>query len=127
MLKPGGRLAVSTWHLSQACEVEAILHKMGGPSKPPGWITEPEVLKDLLTRADFTGVRVDLDAHTFRYADLEEYWQQARGTGLRRALDALDAVQTERVRQALADRVRPHQRADGLYLSATALLAVGTS
>jgi ubiquinone/menaquinone biosynthesis C-methylase UbiE len=127
VLKPDGRLVVSTWHLSQAREIEAIIHAMGGPAKPPGWITDPEELKDLLSRAGFADVRVDLDAHVFRYADIDEYWQQARGTGLRRALDSLDAAQTERLRNALADRVRAHQRADGLHLSATALLATGSN
>ena len=50
--------------------------------------------------------------------------RQARGTGLRRLLDALDAGQAARVKQALAERVRLHRRADGIYLAATALLAV---
>jgi SAM-dependent methyltransferase len=127
VLKPGGRVAVSTWHLSQAREIEMILHEIGGPAKPPGWITEPEELKGLLTRAGFSNVRTDLDEHPFHYADIDEYWQQARGTGLRTALDSLDAPQTERIRSILVERVRPYQRADGFYVPATALLAVGTS
>jgi SAM-dependent methyltransferase len=127
VLKPGGRVAVSTWHLSQAREIEAIIHAMGGPAKPPGWITDPEELRGLLTHGGFADVRVDLDAHTFRYADIDEYWQQARGTGLRRALDSLDAAQTQRLRSVLADRIRPHQKADGFHLSATALLATGSN
>jgi SAM-dependent methyltransferase len=125
VLKPGGRLAVSTWRVTQASEVEAVLREHGGPTKHPGWITEPEELNQLLTSVGCTGVRVDADAHTFRYADVDQYWQQARGTGLRSALDALDAVQAERARRALADRMRAYQRPDGFYVAATALLAVG--
>jgi hypothetical protein len=68
-------------------------------------------------------VRVSVDSNVFRYADLEGYWQSARGTGQGRRLDALNAEETERVRIALAKRVLPHQRADGLDLEATALLA----
>jgi len=124
VLKPGGRVALSTWHLSQAHEIEAILHEMGGPPKPPGWITDSEELKGLLTRAGFADVRVELDAHLFHYADVDEYWRQARGTGLRTALDSLDATQTERVRSALVERMRRYQRADGFQVPATALLAV---
>lgn len=68
-------------------------------------------------------MRVLADANVFRYTDLEQYWPNARGTGLRRRLDALDVKQTERVRATLAERVGLHQRSDGLYLAATALLA----
>src|SRR5262249_8315006 len=126
VLKPGGRVGLSTWHRSQAHEIEAIIKEMGGPPKPPGWITEPEELKGLLTRAGFTDVRVDLDMPPFRYADIDEYWQQARGTGLRTALDSLDATQTERVRSALVERMRPYQRTDRFHVPATALLAVAS-
>ena len=123
VLKPGGRVGISTWHLSQANEIETIIRETGGPAKPPGWITDPEELKSLLTRAGFTDVRVDLDEHPFHYAAIDVYWQQARGTGLRTALDSLDAIQTERIRGILADRMRPYQRTDGFHVPATALLA----
>jgi hypothetical protein len=39
-------------------------------------------------------------------------------------LDSLDSTQTERVRSALVERMRQHQRPDGFYVAATALLAV---
>ena len=88
-----------------------------------GWITDQNELADLLKRAGFADVRVRVDSNAFRYADLDEYWQSARGTGQGRRLDVLNTEQTERVREALARRVLPHQRADGIYLEATALLA----
>jgi ubiquinone/menaquinone biosynthesis C-methylase UbiE len=125
VLGPGGRLALSTWRAHQANEVEAALTASGlMPPRFPGWITEPEDLARLLTDAGFSNVRVDTDTHSFRYANADDYWQQARGTGLRRTLDALDAAQSERVHSALVLRMRPYQRPDGYYLAATALLAV---
>jgi ubiquinone/menaquinone biosynthesis C-methylase UbiE len=127
VLKPGGRVAVSTWRAHQASEVEWALRQSGiTPPIPPGWIAEAEHLARLLTDAGFADAKVDTDTHSFRYADVEEYWQQARGTGLRRALDALDAVQNERVRTALVERMRPHHRPDGFYVPATALLAIAS-
>jgi SAM-dependent methyltransferase len=124
VLEPGGRIGVSTWQVSQADDVRVVLDELGlgGPGEP-GWITDQNELADLLKRAGFPHVRVKVDSHVFRYADLEEYWQSARGTGQRRRLDVLNAEQTERVRMALARRVLTHQRADGIYLEATALLA----
>ena len=127
VLKPDGRLAVSTWRVDQASEIKAVLTELG--MKPPeqgGWITEPGELSRLLTRAGLTAVRVQEDSQSFRYADVDEYWRQARGTGFRRVLDALDAAQAERVRGALTERVRPYRRPDGIYLPATALLAVAS-
>jgi hypothetical protein len=60
-----------------------VLHGLGGPSEP-GWIIDPDELADLLKRAEFSDVQVRVAAHLFRYADLDEYWQSARGTGQRR-------------------------------------------
>jgi ubiquinone/menaquinone biosynthesis C-methylase UbiE len=125
VLKADGRLALSTWRVHQASEVEAALSAAGiTVRRAPGWITESEDLTQLLAAADFTGVQVNGDTFSFRYENADEYWQQARGTGMRRMLDDLDPVQTEHVRSALAERIRPHQRADGFHLAATALLAV---
>jgi hypothetical protein len=78
----------------------------------------------LLTTAGFTDVSVRVDSHSFRYADVEEYWRQARGTGMRRMLDELNAAEAERLRSALRGRVN----ADGqkeFRSTSTALIAVG--
>jgi ubiquinone/menaquinone biosynthesis C-methylase UbiE len=127
VLKPAGRIGVSTWRVSQADDLRAVLDDLGvgGPGEP-SWITDPDALARLLTGAGFNNVEVKIEANTFRYADLQQYWQYARGTGLGRRLAALDPKQTERVRVALAERVRPQQRSDGIHLEATALLAIGS-
>ena len=124
VLEPGGRIGISTWQVSQADDVRVVLDDLGlgGPGEP-GWITDPDELVGLLKRAEFSDVKVKLDSNTFRYADLDEYWQTARGTGQRRRLDVLKPEETERVRAALADRVKRNHRVDGIYLEATALLA----
>lgn len=127
VLKPEGRIGVSTWRVSQADDLSVVLDDLSlGGTGEPGWITDPDDLARLLMRAGFSNVRVMADAKAFRYTDLEQYWQNARGTGLRQHLDALDGEQAERVRAALADRVGRHQRSDGIYLEATALLAIAT-
>jgi ubiquinone/menaquinone biosynthesis C-methylase UbiE len=125
VLKPGGRLGVSTWRISQTEDLNTVLDGLGlGTGHQPGWITDADDLRDRLVQAGFADVRVATDSRTFRYADLDQYWQNARGTGLRRTLDGLDAEQIERTRAALAERLRPHTRADGLHRAASALLAV---
>ncbi|MGH7034415.1 MAG: class I SAM-dependent methyltransferase [Stellaceae bacterium] len=125
VLKENGKLGLSTWHIDQAGEVKAAAIELGLTiPEPPGWITEPDDLSLVVTRAGFSNVRVEIDSHAFRYADLDEYWRQARGTGFRRILDSLDETTTRRLYAALSERVRSHQKADGLYLKAAALMAV---
>jgi SAM-dependent methyltransferase len=125
VLKPGGRLAVSTWRVTQAADLEAAMRELGMARPPqPGWVTEPDVLVPLLKAAGFSDVSVDVDSHAFHYTSIDEYWRQARGTGMRRALDALDVGQAERARAALTSRVLGDQRTEGFYSTSTALIAV---
>jgi len=125
VLKPGGILAVSTWRIDQNWEIGAVLDDTGlGQPRQPGWISEPDALSRLLTQAGFSDVRVAADTRSFRYSGPDEYWQQARGTGMRGALDGLDASQTERVRRGLAERFDRNRTPDGIYSEATALIAV---
>ena len=94
VLRPGGRLGVTTWR-QHFFSLSEVLRGMGvGTGPNPGWITEPDVLAELLTRAGFSDVQVVVDTHLFRHADLDAYWQGARGTGVRRDIDALDPEQT---------------------------------
>ena len=129
VLKPGGRLGVSTWRVTQTDDLEAVLARLGlmevgGQSALR--FRDPAALERPLVAAGFAGVRVAAEEVIFHYADEEQYWQNARGTGLRRWLDTLDDAGRERAMAALGERLRARQRPDGLTLAATALLAVGS-
>ncbi len=126
VLKPGGRLGLSTWRVTQADDLAAVLAQLGlaNPGGDALRFNDPDDLERTLVAARFADVRVSVDSAAFRYADVEQYWQNAGSTGLRRWLDQLDAAQVERAKAALADRLRPNQRPDGIQVAATALLAV---
>ena len=125
VLKPGGCLAISTWKVAQGADLHPVLKEMGIPrSQNPGWITEPDILEALIHRNGFTDISVKMDSMDFRYTDAEDVWRTACGTGMRRVLDRLDATQKERALSLLTERMKPHQRDDGYYLRATALLAL---
>jgi SAM-dependent methyltransferase len=130
VLKPEGRLGVSTWRVSQAEDLRVVLDELGlvgsNDQRPPGWITEPDVLARVLMNAGFIDVQVVTDSMTSVYADVEEYWNSVRGTGPRRIVDALDAAQVKRARTALAERFQAYERPDGVHVVATALLGVAS-
>jgi hypothetical protein len=111
--------------VAQGADLHPVLKEMGIPRRQnPGWITEPDIPEALLHRNGFTNINVQMDSMDFRYSDAEDVWQTARGTGMRRVLDRLDAMQKERALSLFTERMKPHQRHDGYYLRATALLAV---
>lgn len=117
VLQPGGRLAVSTWRVTQTADLEAVLAPRGLLDPRAGVLrfAEPDELTRALERAGFAAIDVWTDTSIFRYANLDEYWQTARGTGLRRALDQLDAAQEAAIRAArrpLSPRGRAPPRGD---------------
>lgn len=128
VLKPGGRLGVSTWRITQTADLDAVLAQIGIADVAGNHVPfrDPAYVERALVAAGFAAVRVHDDPATFRFADLTEYWQTARGTGLRRWLDQLDAAQAERVATALAERLQSRHQADGFYLPAEALLATAS-
>jgi SAM-dependent methyltransferase len=128
VLKPDGQLGVSTWRVSPANDLGETLVQLGViPDRGDGLrFADPNDVVAPLVAAGFAAVSARLDEATFRYEDLDAYWQSARGYVLRWALDALDDSQVARVRRALTDRVQHRWRDDGLYLTATAVLAVAS-
>ena len=131
VLKPEGRLGVSTWQIGPADDIRAVLGELGlleesKLGRPPGWITESDDLARALVDAGFTAVRVVADSLSIVYTDVEQYWQSISGGMTRRYVDALDDAQIERARAALTERFRAHERPDGIHVVATALLGVAT-
>jgi O-methyltransferase / aklanonic acid methyltransferase len=124
VMKSGGRLAVSTWRVAQTGEIEDAMAELGMQrAKQPGWITEADKLSKLLAGAGFTDVSVRADSHSLRYADVEEYWRQARGTGMRRVLDELSTRDSKRLRDSLTRRLTPDGHSK-FSVTSTALIAV---
>ena len=125
VLKPGGRLGVSTWRVAQADDLGAVIAQLGlaDTSSDIAAFRNPANLERPLVAAGFSAVRVQDDPTTFRYTDSGDYWQTARSTGLRRWLDQLDAAQRTQAQTTLAARLHPFQQPDGYYLGAAALLA----
>ncbi len=128
VLKPGGRLGVTTWRVPQIHEVRQVLTELGvnPPPYSPGWITEPSVLADILVRAGFLGVQVVLDDAEFEYPNAEAYWEHARGTGFRQVMDGLDSDVVRRGKALLRDRLRISDETGMISVTMTALIGLAT-
>jgi ubiquinone/menaquinone biosynthesis C-methylase UbiE len=128
VLKPGGRIGVSTWREPYWAHATVVLEQLEAtpPSREETRTRDTDELAHALVSAGFTQVRVERDLALFRYADVEEYWQSARGTLTRRLLDALDEGKTVQAKALLAERLRPYQQEDGIYTASSALIAVAS-
>src|SRR5439155_913106 len=69
VLRPGGRLGISTWHETEIDDLAVVVSSMGIDWRAPGWIAEPDVLAGLLTQAGFSDVRVVADTSIFHIGD----------------------------------------------------------
>jgi SAM-dependent methyltransferase len=125
VLKPGGRLGISTWQITPSRELDMLLREMGlwkgmvGPVR----FNDPDALALLLKQAGFHDVQVAVESTRVLVANIDQYWENARSGGPRGSLDALNATQRDQVRKALEERLRSYQRSDGLHLEVVALLA----
>jgi ubiquinone/menaquinone biosynthesis C-methylase UbiE len=117
VLRPGGRLALSTWAAEPTPAEKArwtwfddLVRRSTPPSEPQEAplvrpFDTPEQLTVQLAEAGFAGIAVQHETVTFPYASPEEWWQVGWSHFFRRKLesyppDTLAALQTEAMTQA---------------------------
>lgn len=123
VLRPGGQIGVTTWVRSQAEDLSEVLTEFGHPeSLAPGWIDDADQLAQVLREGMFRAVEVRAETITFRYENLEQYWQNARGTGLRGTIDTMAPELERRVRDALSRRLTVGDGIEGVQADAVALI-----
>lgn len=124
VLKPGGRLALSTWASDSPYlawvrqEIAASLpSSTDQPTKAP---TSPSLgsaafgaapqIATALRETGFADIDSRMEVHDFVYADEEEWWASLWGQGLRSQFEALDAQSLEVFK---ADMIREARRLTG--------------
>jgi ubiquinone/menaquinone biosynthesis C-methylase UbiE len=134
VLEPGGRLSCAVWGAAEQNPWVAlparVLQERGHMPPPvagaPGVLAlaDPDRLRRLLERAGFAEPRVEEVAFSWRFADLDEYWDFLTGTVgvIAMVLGRLDAGELARVREEIEDRIAPGDTA-GIELPAMSLVA----
>jgi SAM-dependent methyltransferase len=115
-VRPGGRLALTTWGPRLFEPVNAVFWRAVGERRPElcrnfnPWdrITEPAALRALLSEAGLPAERAEVvaesGAHPIRSAD--DAWALVLGTGYRGTLEELSPADREHVRRACTELVR---------------------
>ena len=110
-LRPGGRVALTIYDGPAGFPFQAELEVAVGAAPrrpgPGGRFNEAAVLCPALADAGFASVTTIELVERFRFASLDEIERWQRSTGVRRALDSLDAGQLAAYREGLAARLEP--------------------
>jgi SAM-dependent methyltransferase len=137
-LKPGGRVAISSWGAPErvpmiAVPMKTALTRLGIPPPPPGTPgplsrPTPEAIAGLLEDGGFSDVEVDEVELEFEWESVEEFTRFTRD--IVAPLTALLAQHPPEARDetwlAIGEAMRPHAAADGtLRLRNLALVAAG--
>ncbi len=146
LLKPGGRISLSSWKYQEDLEwmgaiVKRILpaseyedlSDMGVPAddgRPWVYYRDSESLLDnLLIDAGFKDVEIIEEAKSFRYRDEEEWWDQMHRVGWQDYLKKIENMGEHVMAEFKKDSFRmvgKHMDDRGLKYSRTVLLATGT-
>jgi ubiquinone/menaquinone biosynthesis C-methylase UbiE len=122
VLKPGGRLAVSTFQAIEDARTkrwDELVKAFKDYLKPAptiqtkGLSSEPE-MRQTLSQAGFSEVEVMLEAHSFYFSSEDEWWQTAWSTGSRSFLERMDADVLARYKQQAMELIRTEKTEQGI-------------
>jgi SAM-dependent methyltransferase len=114
LVRPGGRLAVTTWGPGLFEPANSLLWESVGAIEPSlfkafnPWdqITSPGALEDLFARAGVAPVRVQAASGRHSLAHPDSFWEIVLGSGYRATIDALSPEQCDRLCTRLLSQLR---------------------
>jgi SAM-dependent methyltransferase len=130
-VRPGGRLAVTTWgpRLFEPANsifwgaVGAVRPELDRAYRPWDSLTEPDAVRSLLTGAGTVAPDVEAEAGTHPLTTAEDFWAIVLGTGYRATHDQLSDAERpivrDRVLTALAERHVTSIETNVIYAVAT--------
>jgi SAM-dependent methyltransferase len=117
VLKPGGRLAITSWGKPEEVEMRDVFAAVAGvlPHRPPGggpfaWSADGALAK-LLSETELNVIAEGGSQCDFHYRDFEAFWRAQTSSGNYQPV--LLAVGPDRLRHAVNKAVSAYTRADG--------------
>jgi ubiquinone/menaquinone biosynthesis C-methylase UbiE len=129
VVRPGGRVLVSTWGEADprwafADDLLADLPVTRRAVRRP--FEDPEEVRDLLAGAGLTDVTSAREDHEIRFASVEQWWSWQWSFSLRGMLEQLDGPAVAALREASIAAVPAALRADGLPMRLCAWYTMAT-
>lgn len=138
VLRPDGRIAVTTWHKAGDSDwewyrdlVKAYLppqEEAAAPEGPGPVFDEPQGVEAILQAAGFQDLHSSTEMFDAIYRDEEEWWDTAWSHGWRMNLEAIEAQGADALESFKTEAFRGLQRvraADGFHSNWKAICAVG--
>jgi ubiquinone/menaquinone biosynthesis C-methylase UbiE len=130
VVRPGGRVIVSTWgepdpRWAFGDDLLAALPVGRRAVRRP--FDEPEEVRGLLAEAGLTEVTSRREDHEIRFASVEEWWSWQWSFSLRGVLEQLDPPAVETLRAASLQAVPASLRAEGLPMRLSAWFTTATA
>jgi ubiquinone/menaquinone biosynthesis C-methylase UbiE len=134
VLKPGGRVALSTWSADNPCQswCHSVLRaytpvsgRRVALSKNDSRFDMPAQLETALLAAGFTDIRIVVEEKEFVYANEDEYWSSLWSAGLRRQLEKMTAEILDCAKRDVFLRLQELRKPDGFHQVHRALFAFG--
>ena len=140
VLKPGGRLAVTTWGrlpekkwlndlINAYLPPEPEPEQPAAPDSPPQPVFHtPEGMQEMMRIAEFTGLQIVAETVDFIYASQEEYWTTQWSHGMRGALEEIErklgAEGLARFKTEVFGKVAAIRQPDGLHEPSAVLYTI---
>lgn len=131
VLKPGGRVGITTWAkdcptLSWTIRAARLYLPPQRDQEPqPSRFDTPPILEAALRQAGFEGVEIVAEDADFIYTDEEEWWSCLWSSGFRRHLEQMATPVLQQAKVGLLQKVQILKRQDGIHTVRRALIAVG--
>jgi O-methyltransferase/aklanonic acid methyltransferase len=128
VLRPGGRVALSTWGVDDPQWtwaddlIGAVRVDRRAIHRP---FAAPDEVRDLLTGAGFVDITVAEERLEIRFADPEQWWDWQWSFSLRGVLEQLDEPALARLRSAALDGVRLMDGTGGYPMLLSAWIVTG--
>jgi ubiquinone/menaquinone biosynthesis C-methylase UbiE len=138
VLKPGGRFAITAWDEPANNPFFTTMFETLGrfiqrpppdPNAPgPFRLARPGELENVLRKAGFTNIAIERREVAFAFDSLAMHWESVNDMAapVAAAVATLSGSEVARLKQALADALKPYTSNRGVRLPNTALCASGS-